>query len=140
MNVSIKRISDVNFKIILDLRVAGLVGSLEILSNKELLLHIFSSTGYVDNFHKEENEVFVEHEADQPDLPTMMFAGGMCAKDCYCSAKVPVLRHKLGLLLVKIVTFYCCSTLTCPQTLFYNTAQCISIVCPCDHVGIPFTM
>ncbi|CAK8695870.1 unnamed protein product [Clavelina lepadiformis] len=31
---------------------------------------------YVDNFHKEENEVFVEHEADQPDLPTMMFAGG----------------------------------------------------------------
>ena len=29
----------------------------------------------MNNIHKNENEVFVCHEPEQPDFPTMMFAG-----------------------------------------------------------------
>ena len=31
--------------------------------------------GYIKNIHKPENEVIVCHEAEQPDFPSMMFAG-----------------------------------------------------------------
>ena len=32
-------------------------------------------SGYVKNIHKSENEIYVCHEAEQPDFPSMMFAG-----------------------------------------------------------------
>ena len=39
------------------------------------ILILWFVLGYVENIHKPENEVFVCHEAEQPDFPTMMFAG-----------------------------------------------------------------